>query len=85
MLTNLSFAEVIAILKERREHNMNAYIRAGHWSERYWLEIHFTNDHVWGTPTIINPKTLDIVEQIRNRSEQVTFDDILANVFWSVI
>lgn len=85
MIMNLSFVDVITILKERREQNKTTYIRACHWSERYWLEMHFTDDHVWGTPTLIDPDTLDVVDQLKNRSEQVTFDDMLANAFWCVI
>ena len=85
MLVNLSFADVVQILKHRREHNATALVRAGHWSDKYWLEIHFSNDHVYGKPTIVDPETHEIIDQIRNRSEQISMDDMLANVYWQVI
>ena len=91
MLINLSFVDVIKILKKCREHNETAYVHAGHWSKNYWLEIHFSNDHVYGKPTIVDTNTLEVsgifqvIDQMKNRTEQISMDDMLANVFWQVI
>lgn len=91
MLVNLSFVDVIKILKRRRKHNETAYIHAGHWSKNYWLEIHFSEDHVYGKPTILDTDALEVsgtfrvINQIKNRSEQISMDDMLANVYWQVI
>lgn len=82
---NLSFTDVIAILKERREQNKTTYIRACHWAPKFWLEIHPNHDHVWGTATLIDPDTLEVIDALKSRTEYISFDDMMAHSFWCVI
>jgi hypothetical protein len=85
MIMNLSFTDVIEILKERRAQNKTTYIRAGHWAPRYWLEIHTNPDHVWGIPTLIDPDTLEVIDTLKSRTEYISFDDMVTCSFWCVI